>query len=145
MSENKYEHLIVKRPVPVSKLPHHENRSDVNFPIMMSKSLVPEAEAWVCQFFAANMPQFFADNIKSFGRAVLHKHSAPEIYIFVGDENAVTAEVSLGDEKYEVTSPCCVYIPAGLPHGISPVKAEAGKTAALIPVVLAGEYITEDV
>ncbi|MEW6201479.1 MAG: hypothetical protein AB1546_05865 [bacterium] len=141
---NKYEHLIVRRPVAVSSLPHHENMPGVQYPVLMSKSLVAEADVWVGFLFASKVPEILAENIQHFGRAVRHKHSAPEIYIFIGDEEAITAEITLGDEKYEVSSPCCVYIPAGLPHDIRPIRAVAGKAAGFIPVVLAGEYNTED-
>jgi len=144
MSQNKYDHLIVRRPAPVSSLPHHENAPDVQYPVLMSKSLVPEADVWITHLFASRIPEALAQNIQSFGKASRHKHSAPEIYIFVGDEDALTAEITLGDETYEVSSPGCVYIPAGLPHSIRPIKAVAGKSAGFIPVVLAGEYTTED-
>lgn len=144
MAEKKYEHLIVKRPVPVSSLPHHENEPAVEYPVLMSKSLVPEADVWVTQLFASCIPEILAENIESFGKALRHKHNAPELYILVGDEEAITAEITLGDEKYEISSPCCVYIPAGLPHDIRPTRAQAGKAAGFIPVVLSGEYVTED-
>ena len=60
MGEKKYEHLIVKRPVPVSSLPHHENEPAVEYPVLMSKSLVPEADVWVTQLFASCIPEILA-------------------------------------------------------------------------------------
>ncbi|MEW5946125.1 MAG: hypothetical protein AB1742_08005 [bacterium] len=144
MTAGKYEHLIVRRPVPVSSLPHHENMPSVQYPVLMSKSLVPEADVWATMLFASSIPDILAENIQSFGRAAPHKHTAPEIYILVGDDDAIAAEITLGGEKYEVSSPCCVYIPAGLPHSIRPIRARAGKAAGFIPVVLSGEYVTED-
>lgn len=144
-SSNKHEHLIVKRPVPVGSLPHHENTPELNYPVIMSKAQVPEADVWATQIFIPSVPEALAQNIQNIGKATLHKHSAPEIYIFVGEENAIVAEVTLEDEKYEVSSPGCVFIPAGLPHGIRPLRAEAGKAAGFIPIVLAGEYTTEEV
>jgi len=145
MSENKYEYLVVNRPVAVSELPHHENMPMVKYPVLMSNALVPEANVWATFLFMNQIPEYIAENIRDFGKASLHKHDAPEIYIFIGEDEAIVAEVTLGDETYEVSSPGCVYIPPGLPHAIQPVRAKAGKSAGFIPVVLAGEYKTQDV
>ncbi len=145
MSAKKYEHLIVREPKAVSELPHHENMPQVNYPVIMSGAQVPEANVWATLMFMENIPEFIAQNITQFGMAHKHKHDAPEIYIFIGEQDAIVAEVTLGDEKYEVGSPGCVYIPPGLPHGIQPIRAKAGKAAGFIPIVLAGEYNTEDV
>jgi len=143
MSEKTNERYIVRKPVPASELPHHEGLA--TFPVLMSSAQVPEADVWVTQLFVSNISESLAKGIRALGQANLHKHSAPEVYIIIGDEGAITAEVTLGDEKYEVSSPGCVYVPAGLPHGIRPLRAEPGKAAGFIPVVLSGSYTTEDV
>jgi len=60
----------------------------------------------------------------------------------IGDKDAITFEVMLDGEFYEVATPAAVYLPRGLPHAIRPVKATAGLTGGLIPVCLNGEYTT---
>ena len=145
MADKKYEHLIVRKPVPVSELPHHENEPLVQYPVIMAKDIVPEADVWITQFFSPGIPEILAKNFQIIGKAVKHKHTAPEVYLVLGEQDAITAEVMLGDETYEVSSPAAVYIPAGLPHGVRPLRAEAGKAAAFVPIVLAGAYTTEDV
>lgn len=50
---------------------------------------------------------------------IFHSHDFVETYIFLGrgpDYSGLCAEVFLGGERYEVTSPASVYIPAGLSH-----------------------------
>lgn len=50
---------------------------------------------------------------------VFHSHEFVETYLFLGKNpgyEGLTAEVILGDERYEVKSPASVYIPAGLTH-----------------------------
>ncbi len=49
----------------------------------------------------------------------LHKHTVDQAYVWIGNEpdlSGLTVEVFLGDEKFLVTSPRLVYIPAGVPH-----------------------------
>lgn len=60
----------------------------------------------------------------------------------IGDQDAITFEVLLGDEFYEVATPGSVYIPRDLPHAIRLVKATVGLSGGLIPVYLNGEYVT---
>ncbi len=50
---------------------------------------------------------------------IFHSHEFVETYLFLGrekDYSGLTAEVILGDERYEVASPASVYIPAELTH-----------------------------
>lgn len=143
----KYEHLIVRRPINVNELPHHELGQIIPFPVLMGKALVPEANAWALYVFIKEITPEMIEALKrdEVGKAVLHKHRFDEMYLMIGEEEAITFEVTLGSERYEVKTPAAVYIPAGTPHGIRPIAGTVGKTGGLIPVCLSGEYITEDV
>ena len=47
----------------------------------------------------------------------LHTHDVDELYIFISEEDGgLEAEVALGDEVYNVTSPVTVFLPKGVPH-----------------------------
>jgi len=138
----KYENLIIRQPVSADSLPHHESEVDLQYPVFLSTDLVPDAALWVGYFFAPRIPKILAENIQNLGKAVTHCHEVPEVYLIIGEEGAITAEVALEDETYEVSSPACIYIPAGVNHSIRPVHAVEGKSAGFIPVVLGGRYET---
>lgn len=138
----KNDHLIIRQPKPAESLPHHESGMDLQYPVFLSTDLVPGAALWVGYFFSPNIPQILAENIQDIGKAVPHRHSEPEVYLIIGEDNAITAEVVLDKERYEVSSPACVYIPAGLDHSIRPLRAVAGKSAGFIPILLGGRYET---
>lgn len=142
MAENKHERLIVRRPITVNELPDHELSDVIQYPILMCKDLVPEANAWALYVFIKEISQEMVDMMDAIAKATPHKHDYDEMYLMIGDENAITFEVMLGDEIYEIATPGSVYIPKGLPHAIRPVKATVGLAGGLIPVCLNGEYIT---
>jgi hypothetical protein len=137
-----YEHLVVRKPMNVTELPHHDFSQVIPYPVLMGKSLVPEANAWALYLFIKEITQPMIDMAIGKDRAAPHKHDFDEMYLMIGDANAITFEVMLGDEAYEVATPGAVYIPKGLPHAIRPVRATAGLAGGLIPVCLNGEYIT---
>jgi hypothetical protein len=139
---NKFEHLIVRRPMNVHELPSHDFSQVIPYPILMCKELVPEANAWALYLFIKEITQEMKDIAIGTDRAVPHKHMFDEMYLMIGDEKAITFEVMLGDEKYEVSTPAAVYVPKDTPHAIRPVDATVGASGGLIPVCLNGEYIT---
>ena len=139
---NKYEHLIVRRPMNVSELPAHDLSQVIPYPVLMCKELVPEANAWVLYLFIKEITQELKDIAIKTDRAAPHMHTFDEMYLMIGDEKAITFEVMLGNETYQVSTPAAVYIPKEIPHAIRPVDATVGKSGGLIPVCLNGEYVT---
>jgi len=142
MTAKKFSHLIVRRPVNVSELPDHELGQILPFPVLMGKDLVPEAKAWALYMFIKEITPDMVSQIDTVGKATPHKHDFDEMYLMIGEAGAITFEVMLGDEFYEVATPAAVYIPTGTPHAIRPIKATAGMTGGLIPVCLNGDYTT---
>lgn len=139
---NQYERFIVRKPTLVNELPDHDLSQAIPYPILMGKELVPEAKAWALYLFIKEITQELKDLAIGKDRATLHKHDFDEMYLMIGEEKAITWEVMMGDETYNVETPAAVYIPKGIPHGIRPVDAMVGKSGGLIPVCLNGEYIT---
>lgn len=139
---NKFEHLIVRRPMNVHELPAHDLSQVIPYPVLMCKELVPEAHAWALYLYIKEITQELKDIAIKMDRAVPHKHDFDEMYLMIGDPQAITFEVMLGDETYQVATPSAVYIPKGIPHAIRPVDATVGMTGGLIPVCLNGEYVT---
>ena len=142
MTPNKFSHLIVRTPVNVSELPDHEVGQVLPFPVLMGKNLVPEAKAWALYMFVKEITPEMVNQIDAVGKATPHKHNCDEMYLMIGEPGAITFEVMLGDELYEVATPGAVYIPTGTPHAIRPVKATVGMSGGLIPVCLNGDYTT---
>ncbi len=137
-----FAHLIVRRPVLVSELPAHDFSQAIPYPVLMSKAQVPEANAWALYLYIKEITQQLKDLAIGTDRALPHRHTFDEMYLLIGDENAITFEVELGGETYRVSTPGAVYIPRELPHAIRPVDATVGLSGGLIPVCLSGEYIT---
>ncbi|MGC9324117.1 MAG: hypothetical protein ACP5G0_05130 [Desulfomonilia bacterium] len=138
----KFEHLIVRRPMNVTELPSHDFSQVIPYPVLMCNELVPEANAWVLYLFIKEITQELKDIAIKTDRAVPHKHTFDEMYLMIGDTDAITFEVMLDDEVYQVSTPAAVYIPKDIPHAIRPVDATVGMSGGLIPVCLNGEYVT---
>jgi hypothetical protein len=51
-------------------------------------------------------------------RCEVHEHAAAELNMIL-PVTALTCEVVLGDERYEVEGPASVFVPAGLAHAIN--------------------------
>lgn len=140
-------HLVVDGIHWENNLTDHEGSiGEKGFPILMSSSIVPEANAWVCPALMS-VTQEILDSIKkgSMGKANRHVHDGDEMYLIVGQENAATIAVTLGDDYYEIKTPGAVYIPAGVPHSIEMIDGEIGKFGGACPVYLGTEYITKPV
>jgi len=141
--EKKYEHLIVRKPINVNELPDHDFSQVIPYPVLMCNELVPEAKAWALYLFIKEITQEMKDIAIQSDRATPHMHDFDEMYLMIGDNEAITFEVMLGDEVYEVATPAAVYIPQNTPHAIRPVGATVGASGGLIPICLNGEYITK--
>ena len=120
------EHLIVRRPMNVSELPHHDLSQAVPYPVLMCKNLVPEANAWVLYLYIKEITQALKDIAIAMDRAVPHYHDFDEMYLMIGDEKAITFEVMLGEETYRVETPASVYIPGGWPTPYVPWTPRSG-------------------
>jgi hypothetical protein len=57
-------------------------------------------------------------------RAEVHEHDAPELHVIL-PVTALTCEIVLGDERYDVEGATSFVVPAGLAHSVS-VKAGSG-------------------
>lgn len=139
---NRFEHLIVRRPMNVTELPSHDLSQAIPYPVLMCKALVPEANAWALYLFVKEITQELKDLIIKIDRANPHRHTFDEMYLMIGEVGAITFEVLLGDETYQVSTPSAVYIPKEIPHAIRPIEATVGMSGGLIPVCMNGEYIT---
>lgn len=143
----KYENLIIPDIQWVDSLPDHEGSvGGKGFPVLMNGDLVPEANAWVCPtMFQITKRQ---SDIVASGKAPkanMHIHEADEMYLILGDKGAVTYRITLGNDIYLLDSPCCVYIPAQLPHAIEPVKYTEGCYGGSCQIYLNRDYITKPV
>ncbi len=140
-------HLVVNGIYWEKNLSDHEGSvGGKGFPIQMSSGLVEEAKAWVCPVLM-RVTEDILKSIKNdtMGKANPHVHDGDEIYLVIGEENAATIAVTLGDDYYEIKTPGAVYIPAGIPHSIKMIDGEIGKFGGACPVYLGNEYITKPV
>ncbi|MTI71727.1 MAG: hypothetical protein FH751_15880 [Firmicutes bacterium] len=140
-------HLVVDSIQWIKDLPHHEGSiNGKGFPVLMSNDLVDEANVWVCPaLMKADKKVSQAIESGMMGKAVPHIHDEDEMYLILGEDNAATIKVTLGDEEYEVTTPSAVYIPNGLPHSIQAIKALEGKFGGACPIYFGKEYITKPI
>ncbi|MCT4597811.1 MAG: hypothetical protein N4A50_08065 [Vallitalea sp.] len=141
---NKYEHLIVRGMQWVKDLPHHEGSiGEKGYPVIMSNDLVKESKVWVCPaLMKADAKVSMAIESGMMGKAVPHIHNGDEMYLIVGEEGSCVISVTLGNDSYELTPPAAVYIPAGLPHSIVPIKAGEGKFGGACPIYFGTTYDT---
>ncbi|MCK8060907.1 MULTISPECIES: hypothetical protein [unclassified Fusibacter] len=139
-----YENLIVRGMQWVKELPHHEGQiTEKGYPVIMSNDLVKEAQVWVCPaLMVADERVSKAIEMGMMGKAVPHVHDGDEMYLIVGEEGSTTVAVTLGEDYYELTTPAAVYIPAGLPHSITPLRATSGKFGGACPVFFGTSYET---
>ena len=93
----------------------------------MDSSLVPEADMRFVVRHIKNVPPDFKPYVE------LHKHEASQLYALIGD---LTYEVTLEDERHEVTGPAAVFIPAGMTHSLCPLRG----SGYIVTVVRAGKY-----
>lgn len=137
-------HLLVRELQVVESVTHHK-ASEQGFPFIMNSTLVPESKVSYCPYYFLVSEKIAAAAASDqMNEASLHKHHDNEMYLFFGEENAVTMTITLGDEIYQVPNPGVVFIPAELPHGIKFTGAEAGKYGGVGAFLCSPEYYTED-
>lgn len=144
MSAEACEHFIVPDIQWVESLPDHEGSiGGKGFPILMNGDLVPEANAWVCPtMFEISEEMSKKVAAGSSVKANRHTHPGDEMYLILGPKGAIEYEITLGDGTFTLSSPCCVYIPAGLPHSICPTKYTAGVYGGSCQIYLGKDYVT---
>ena len=140
----KYEKNVVKGVKTVRSLPYHKP-DKFFYPLIMSDKRVPDAKFWIYYFFLHVTEDLAKHPTVSWAERHRHPEGSNETYLVIGDNGALTVEVTLGNnaemETYEVTSPGAVFIPAGISHSIKPIKMQAGKTGGILAIVSNGEYI----
>ena len=105
---HKYEHLIVRKPITVNELPDHDLSQVIPYPVLMCNKLVSEANTWALYLFIKEISQQMKDMAIKTDRATPHMHDFDEMYLMIGEEKAITFEVTLGDEVYRVETPGAV-------------------------------------
>jgi mannose-6-phosphate isomerase-like protein (cupin superfamily) len=125
----KTDRFIVK-PRIVEKLVYHDMeraKKEIGLPYKyMGSSMVPEADIDVGLQEVKKVP---LDS--SFVEP--HKHDVSQFYGIIGD---LTVEVTLEDEKHEVSGPASIFIPAGMMHTFRPLRG----SGHVMIVLRRGEY-----
>lgn len=138
----KYENLIMKGYTYRDSLPFYEgNLNGKGFPIMLDSSRLSSSKLWVSAVIGRitkEDSEAVADG--KMGMAKAHIHPADMVYLLLGEQDSVTAEVTLGNDVYTVTAPSSVFIPAGLPHGIRATEAKEGMFGGICAIYYDGEY-----
>jgi len=128
----KTERFIVTPQPRLEDIPAHHDaarvREELGTPyIYMARSLVPEADMYFVLRHIKNVPPDFKPYVKP------HKHDVSHFYAIIGE---LTYEVTLEDERHEVTGPASIFIPAGMTHTIRPLRG----SGYIAIVMRAGEY-----
>ena len=140
----KYEQNVCRGVKTVKSLPYHMP-DKFFYPLLMSNKRVPGANFW-CYYFFLHVNEDLAKH-PDISWADRHRHpkGSDEMYLVIGDKDAITVEVTLGNgeemETYQVSSPGSVYIPSTISHSIKPVKLTQGKSGGILAIVSNGEYI----
>lgn len=121
---------FVVKPKVLEKLVHHDMdraNKEIGLPYnYMGKSLVPEADIHVGLQEVKKVPPD-----SSFVEP--HKHDVSQFYGIIGE---LTVEVTLEDEKHEVSGPASIFIPTGMMHTFRPIRG----SGYVMIVLRKGEY-----
>jgi len=121
---------FIVRPRIVEKLVYHDMeraKKEIGLPYKyMGSSMIPEADIDVGLQEVKKVPPD-SSFIKS------HRHDVSQFYGIIGD---LTVEVTLEDEKHEVSGPASVFIPAGMLHSFRPLRG----SGYVMTVLRRGEY-----
>ena len=52
----------------------------------------------------------------------LHKHEEPEINVIIGEKDQMEYLIQIGEQKFIVSSPSSIWIPAGVEHSANLIK-----------------------
>lgn len=139
--------LVVNSYRYLDQIPFYQgNLNGKGFPIILSRDQVPESAIWICAVAGRIGAEESAAVLRGdMGQSVPHIHKKDMVYLLLGEEGAVSAEISLAGSKYEVSAPASVFIPAGMPHGIRPLRAKEGAFGGVCAIYYHGEYDAQPV
>ncbi len=126
----KTDHLVVKAQR-IDEVAYHDTKRAqkeigplYNF---MEDCLVPGADICIHIREVKQVPPNYQSHVAP------HQHEVSSVYSIIGD---LTMEITLGEEKHQVTGPASVFIPAGMSHSARPLKG----TGYLIMTEKTGKY-----
>jgi len=127
--EKKYRQCIVSHPKIIDVFAAH---APGKYQILMDGEMVPGADFFIAGGIHHKIHQ--AEPIVQ-----KHHHDVSEAYLFIGKKGDAEIEVELGDEIYTATSPCAVYVPAGVKHTYRYKRIDGPLT--VVAIVQSGEYV----
>ena len=127
--EKKYQQCIVSQPKIIDVFAAH---APGKYQILMDGEMVPGADFFIAGGIHHKIHQ--AEPIVQ-----KHHHDVSEAYLFIGKKGDAEIEVELGDEIYTATSPCAVYVPAGVKHTYRYKRIDGPLT--VVAIVQSGEYV----
>lgn len=126
----KYRKFIVKGvKEPLSNVPFHKNTS-IKRLSMLGKNKIPQSKIHTAVHFVN------ANENKISQYSELHRHNANEINLIISEDEKLTYEIQLGDEKYIVSSPATIFIPKGVKHS---AEVKSGK-GIFVCIILSNNY-----
>ena len=126
----KTDHLVVRAQLIEEVVYHEVERAEKEIgPLynFMEDCLVPEADICIHAREVKQVPPDYQTHVAP------HKHEVSSVYSIIGD---LTVEVTLAEEKHQVTGPASVFVPAGMTHAVRPLKG----TGYLVMVTKTGKY-----
>ncbi len=129
MSEKKFEKNIVTQPKIIDEFAAHVPGK---YQILMDGEMVPGADFFVAGGIHKKIHQECPISYK-------HYHDQSEVYLYISKPGDAEIEITLEDETYTATTPCSVYIPAGVKHTYRYLRIDGPLT--VVAVVQSGEYI----
>lgn len=120
---------LIKR---ASELRMHKDGQGIRY-VFMDERIIPETSMYAIVRDIQNATQDKQSHVE------MHRHNCDSVFIFIGNGNnleGLTCEVTLGNEKYIISSPTSVFIPQGLEHTYRLISG-SGK---YINIVLSGDY-----
>lgn len=118
--------------ISATELKHHRHGPGDRY-VMLDDRVIPGANQYCIVRRIPKMDDFGP------GHVDCHRHNVDSMFLFVGHEGdltGLTAEVTLGNEKFVVGSPCSVFIPSGVRHSYRVLSGEG----LYLNHVLAGTY-----
>lgn len=125
---------LINKPEIISavELKHHRHGPGDRY-VMLDNRVIPGSNQYCIVRDIPKMDDFGP------GHVDCHRHNVDSLFLFIGHEEGLTgltAEVTLGDEKFLVESPCSVFIPSGVRHSYRAIAGEG----IYLNHVLAGSY-----
>ncbi|MBU1277148.1 MAG: hypothetical protein KJ720_17370 [Proteobacteria bacterium] len=126
---DKYAKYIVAEPKIIDVFAAH---AEGKYQILMDGEMVPGADFFIAGGIHKKIHQAEPITVK-------HHHDASEAYLFISKKGDAEIEIELEDETYTATTPCSVYIPAGMKHTYRYKRIDGPLT--VVAIVQSGEYV----